>query len=364
MDATSYLLGKKAGGGSGTTDYDALTNKPSINGVTLSGNKTSEDLGIEVPTIPEDLLHYKGHVGSEADLPSTGQPSGVQTAHDTYLDGTNLVKSDSVNAVDKANEIKGSNLYIFGQFSDTISDIQNYKAIVTNHAEIIDKIYVSSENFTEGALSPSSFINICLVHISASSEKPAYLYSNSKFDDENRFSVIEYDDGTQEISSSRTALTITKSGWFNMYNYNRQFVGNLPHDLRWYPHWTTHSETYYSANTSGQIVEKIMPGYRMAQSITVHTDTPNFRYVYNEGYKFLSFAPTVEVVSFFDNNTIVLENDTYTVGDTYEIYRANALPAWEHWSKQLDLTSINGYDATKTQTLKNVNGTIEWVNET
>ena len=37
------------GGGSGsggTTDYNALTNKPSINGITLTGNKTSIDLGI------------------------------------------------------------------------------------------------------------------------------------------------------------------------------------------------------------------------------------------------------------------------------------------------------------------------------
>ena len=37
------------GGGSGsggTTDYNALTNKPSINGITLTGNKTSVDLGM------------------------------------------------------------------------------------------------------------------------------------------------------------------------------------------------------------------------------------------------------------------------------------------------------------------------------
>lgn len=36
--------GDESGGGSG--DYADLTNKPSINGVTLSGNKTAEDLGL------------------------------------------------------------------------------------------------------------------------------------------------------------------------------------------------------------------------------------------------------------------------------------------------------------------------------
>lgn len=45
FDPVSYIMGKAAGGG-GVTDYDALTNKPSINGVTLSGNKTTNDLSI------------------------------------------------------------------------------------------------------------------------------------------------------------------------------------------------------------------------------------------------------------------------------------------------------------------------------
>lgn len=40
------------GGTGGTTDYTDLENKPSINSVTLTGNKTSYDLGIdEVPNV-------------------------------------------------------------------------------------------------------------------------------------------------------------------------------------------------------------------------------------------------------------------------------------------------------------------------
>ena len=38
-------------GSSGTTNYNDLTNKPSINGITLTGNKTPLDLGITF-TIP------------------------------------------------------------------------------------------------------------------------------------------------------------------------------------------------------------------------------------------------------------------------------------------------------------------------
>lgn len=38
------------GGGGGTTNYNALSNKPSINGVTLQGNKTTSDLNIQTGT--------------------------------------------------------------------------------------------------------------------------------------------------------------------------------------------------------------------------------------------------------------------------------------------------------------------------
>lgn len=38
------------GGGGGTTNYEDLSNKPSINGVTLIGDKTFEDLGLNLPT--------------------------------------------------------------------------------------------------------------------------------------------------------------------------------------------------------------------------------------------------------------------------------------------------------------------------
>lgn len=45
-DNTTTDAGELPSGGSGTTDYADLTNKPSINGVTLTGNKTLKDLGL------------------------------------------------------------------------------------------------------------------------------------------------------------------------------------------------------------------------------------------------------------------------------------------------------------------------------
>ena len=75
LDTSAQLVGRLdigAGGGGGTDNYNDLTNKPKINDVTLSGNKTTADLGLfsgnyndltNKPTIPSHLnqlsdVHY------------------------------------------------------------------------------------------------------------------------------------------------------------------------------------------------------------------------------------------------------------------------------------------------------------------
>ena len=45
-------------GGQGTTDYRDLDNKPRVNGVTLTGNKTLRDLGI-TPTVTNETLSFQ-----------------------------------------------------------------------------------------------------------------------------------------------------------------------------------------------------------------------------------------------------------------------------------------------------------------
>lgn len=53
MDLITLALARKnsdGGGGSATDDYNDLSNKPQIDGVELSGNKTLADLGIQPAT--------------------------------------------------------------------------------------------------------------------------------------------------------------------------------------------------------------------------------------------------------------------------------------------------------------------------
>ena len=48
--------------GGGTTDYEELDNLPKINGVELVGNKTTNDLGIKMPTKLSELTNDKGYI--------------------------------------------------------------------------------------------------------------------------------------------------------------------------------------------------------------------------------------------------------------------------------------------------------------
>ena len=77
----------KTGGGGGTTDYRALSNKPKINGVELTGDKTSEELGIISGSGASNILTFENvsvtttsfvedatyeEFGYKAEIPCTG----------------------------------------------------------------------------------------------------------------------------------------------------------------------------------------------------------------------------------------------------------------------------------------------------
>lgn len=63
----SVTISATGGGGSGTSDYLQLSNKPKINGVELVNNITTEDLGIVVPQYTSELVNDSGFITNEAD---------------------------------------------------------------------------------------------------------------------------------------------------------------------------------------------------------------------------------------------------------------------------------------------------------
>jgi len=58
--AVAYAKNHGGGGGGGGTDnYNELENRPQVNSVTLTGNKSASDLGLaEAPTISGTMLIF------------------------------------------------------------------------------------------------------------------------------------------------------------------------------------------------------------------------------------------------------------------------------------------------------------------
>ena len=78
--------------GGGTTDYDKLTNKPTLNGVEISGDKTSKDYGIEC------LIPPGGSVGDL--VVKTGEGTGwVTPANDLAGDNTRPITASAVDTI-------------------------------------------------------------------------------------------------------------------------------------------------------------------------------------------------------------------------------------------------------------------------
>ena len=85
-----YKLSEGGSGGGGTSNYNDLTNKPSINGVMLSGNKTTSDLGITASGVGAIPSTDKGANGGVAELDSNGRVPSSQLPSfvDDVLEGT------------------------------------------------------------------------------------------------------------------------------------------------------------------------------------------------------------------------------------------------------------------------------------
>ena len=136
---------KTTGGTGGTNDYNELTNKPQINGVTLTGNKTSEDLGI-ITGITD--AYTKEETQSLIESSITGK------ADKTYVDGQLDLKADKSTTYTKTevdNSISSITQNINAKFankadkSDTYTKEETISAIQSNTSNKADTDYVDTQ---------------------------------------------------------------------------------------------------------------------------------------------------------------------------------------------------------------------------
>ena len=131
QEGNTLTISSTGGGGGGTSNYNALTNKPKINNVELNGNKTLNDLGIqakgnyalksEIPTKTSDLTNDSGFITEYTETDPT-VPSHVKNITQANITSWNN-KLDS-SKVKNANSTTAGDVYDVRYINNMIGDVE------------------------------------------------------------------------------------------------------------------------------------------------------------------------------------------------------------------------------------------------
>ncbi len=127
-------------GGGGVSDYDDLTNKPQINGVTLSGNKTASDIGCaslvdgKVPAseLPETSIDDLSDTA--IDNPENGEVLKYDADQRKWVNGTASGGGGTSDYTDLTNKPKINGVTLAGNKS--LSDLGIVDATALSNEEI------------------------------------------------------------------------------------------------------------------------------------------------------------------------------------------------------------------------------------
>ena len=148
-----------SGGGGGTSDYTQLTNKPQINGNTLTGNMSTSDIGITIPTVNNATLTIQKN-GTTVNTFTANASSNV-TANITVPTQTSDLTNNSGFIDNTVNNLTNytlssalSTVATSGSYNDlsntpTIPTVNNGKlTFYKNNAKVTDFTANSSTNVT------------------------------------------------------------------------------------------------------------------------------------------------------------------------------------------------------------------------
>ena len=152
-------------GGGGTTNYNNLSNQPQINGVTLSGNKTSEDLHLQPagsyitketdPTVPDWAKQPEkpSYTASEVGADATGTAESKVSEHNVALDAHNDIRLLVQGLTERLNALADSDDTTLDQMSEVVAYIKSNKSLIdavttskVNVSDIIDNLTTNESN--------------------------------------------------------------------------------------------------------------------------------------------------------------------------------------------------------------------------
>ena len=274
-----------------------------------------------------DLIHYQGHVGSIDDLPSTGQESGIAintpqqitSAFLKILTGTRF-PNDTLAITNFENKKSGYNYYI--GFAGTFSYADSwayYAGIYFNDPKQILGMTIYSGYYT-------------IFTVDASAEKPIFIKHFGSEDWTSRiYTAVTHEDGTVIYEGSTyngSTYTLTQPGIIAIRN-----TGTNATDRAGLFSNTGMTLKYKSIDKFGIYNGSINTNGNTKSAFCYYDTTQN--YFYNDDMNFLAFDLETKHGKLVrqEPSPLCIENNAYTVGDTYDLYVCDATPKWNHWSK-------------------------------
>ena len=227
LTTRANLIGELTGGiFYGTNDYSDLINKPQINGVTLSGNKTTSELGIIIPAKTSDLDNDSGFLTS-----SDVAPVAISGSYDDLTDKPTItpqVNSDW-NAVSGVAEIlnkptipTATSQLINDSNYVTASSIPTATSQLTNDSDFVSvneladvAISGSYIDLTDKPTIPEAQVNSDWNAVSGVAEilnKPTIPSNTSDLNNDSGF--VSYTDLTSTLTAGNTSVTISDAAIF------------------------------------------------------------------------------------------------------------------------------------------------------
>lgn len=145
------------GGGGGTSDYTLLTNKPKINNVELSGNKSLASLGIasrtELSTVEDnitdinadiiELENNKANVSDIPDISGLATKLELQSTNDRMTQAETDIDTLETAVVEKATT--ASVTALDGRVTQAETDIDSIETLIPSNATALNKLATMSD---------------------------------------------------------------------------------------------------------------------------------------------------------------------------------------------------------------------------
>lgn len=156
---------KLSGGGGGTSDYERLSNQPKINGVTLVGNKTAEELELQPkgdyltresdPTVPQWAKNptKPTYTATEVGADASGTANTKVSEHNVSEEAHNDIRLLVQGLTQKLNTLADSDDDTLDQLSEIVTYIKNNKSLIdgittskVNVSDIINNLITNVSN--------------------------------------------------------------------------------------------------------------------------------------------------------------------------------------------------------------------------